>query len=74
MPTPTRRTTLDRWLAETRPNLPEGVTVTINEFCAVLNWSRSRFYRNRDRIKIVNGYGQPMIPVSELERILEAGK
>ena len=49
----------------------ERAAITIEEFCEILGWHRSRFYRHKDRIKILEGYGRPMIPTTEVERILE---
>ena len=48
----------------------ERVCVTIEEFCEILGWHRSRFYRHQGKIKTLDGYGRPMIPVTEVERIL----
>ena len=48
----------------------ERAAVTIEEFCKILGWHRSRFYRHKDRIKMLEGYGRPMIATTEVERIL----
>jgi hypothetical protein len=50
------------------------VTISVPEFCAALGWNRSRYYRHRSAIRVIEGYGVPMIPVSELLRILASGK
>jgi hypothetical protein len=49
------------------------VSVTIGEFCSLTGWHRSRFHRHRDQIRMIEGFGRPMIPVSEVERILNGG-
>ena len=49
----------------------ERAAITIEEFCEILGWHRSRFYRHRHSIKVLEGYGRPMIPTAEVERILE---
>ncbi len=46
------------------------LTIHIPEFCKALGWDRARYYRHRDKIRTVEGYGVPMIPVAELARIL----
>ena len=48
----------------------ERACVTIEELCEILGWHRSRFYRHKAKIKTLDGYGRPMIPVAEVERIL----
>jgi len=54
---------------------PGRATLSIAEFCGALGWNRARYYRHADKISKVQGYGVPMIPVSELDRIMgETGK
>ena len=48
----------------------ERAAVTIEEFCEILGWHRSRFYRHKDKIRTLEGYGRPMVPTAEVERIL----
>ena len=48
----------------------ERAAITVEEFCKILGWHRSRFYRHKDRIKMLEGYGRPMISTTEVERIL----
>ena len=55
-----------RWDALKR----ERVLLTIPEFCSVLGWHRSKYYRHKDSIRVVEGYGNPMIPIGEVGRIL----
>ena len=50
---------------------PGRVAVTIQEFCDALGWNRARWYRHRKKIASVGGFGNPLIPVNELIRILE---
>ncbi len=48
----------------------ERVLLTIPEFCSVLGWHRSKYYRHKDSIRVVEGYGNPMIPIGEVGKIL----
>ncbi len=48
----------------------ERVLLSIPEFCSVLGWHRSKYYRHKDSIRVVEGYGNPMIPIGEVGRIL----
>jgi hypothetical protein len=60
---------------ETQPKtatelFPGRLSIGIPEFCKALGWNRARFYRHRDKIKTIDGFGRPMIPVYELARLL----
>ena len=48
---------------------PGRLSITIEEFCAPLGWNRARYYRHRGKIKVLSGFGKPMIPVAELDRV-----
>ena len=48
----------------------ERVLLSIPEFCSVLGWHRSKYYRHKDSIRTVEGYGRPMIPIGEVSKIL----
>jgi hypothetical protein len=50
---------------------PRRATISITEFCEALGWHRARYYRHQGSIRKLVGYGRPMIPVAELQRILE---
>ena len=49
---------------------PGRVSLSISEFCAALGWNRARYYRHRSKIRVLTGFGSPMIPVAELDRII----
>jgi hypothetical protein len=49
---------------------PGRLSIHIPEFCGALGWSRARYYRHKSKINTVEGFGVPMIPVSELARIM----
>ncbi len=55
-----------RWDALKR----ERVLLSIPEFCSVLGWHRSKYYRHKNSIRVVEGYGNPMIPIGEVSKIL----
>ena len=44
--------------------------VTIAEFLSLMGWSRAKFSRHREKLRMVEGWGNDMIPVSEVSRIL----
>jgi len=44
--------------------------VTIGEFLSMMGWTHSKFSRQRKKIRMIEGFGYPMIPVSEVRRIL----
>ncbi len=44
--------------------------MSIPEFCSVLGWHRSKYYRHKNSIRTVEGYGNPMIPIGEVSKIL----
>ncbi len=48
----------------------ERVLLSIPEFCSVLGWHRSKYYRHKNSIRVVEGYGNPMIPIGEVSKIL----
>jgi len=48
----------------------ERVLLSIPEFCSVLGWHRSKYYRHKNSIRTVEGYGNPMIPIGEVSKIL----
>ena len=48
----------------------ERALLSIPEFCSVLGWHRSKYYRHKNSIRTVEGYGNPMIPIGEVTKIL----
>ena len=48
----------------------ERALLSIPEFCSVLGWHRSKYYRHKNSIRVVEGYGNPMIPIGEVSKIL----
>ncbi len=48
----------------------ERALLSIPEFCSVLGWHRSKYYRHKNSIRTVEGYGNPMIPIGEVSKIL----
>ncbi len=50
--------------------LQDRATCSIPEFLHVTGWSRARYYRHRDKIARVTGYGIDMIPIPEVRRIV----
>lgn len=44
--------------------------VTTGEFRSIMGWSYSKFRRQREKIRMIEGFGYDMVPVSEVSRIL----
>ena len=60
------KTIPDKW-REIKKN---RIAITIPEFLEVTEWSRSKYYRHRSKLKRVDGYGQEKIPIDEVRRVL----
>ena len=46
------------------------ISIRVPEFLRAADWSRSKWYRHRSKIKRLNGYGREMIPIDEARRVL----
>ena len=60
--------------AKTAPDWEEikrtRAAVSVGEFKAIMGWSDSKYYEHVGKIRLIEGFGHPMIPVSEVNRIL----
>lgn len=53
----------------------ERVAYTFAEFAALFGRERTWVYRlaDKNKVRVIRGYGKALIPASEVERILEGG-